>query len=427
MLILCSIIISITLEKAVKIALENNLSIISAKYSVSESELSYKGAWSNIFPKITVDSSYRRQLKIPEVEIQGRKIKAGKAEQSQITLSAIEIIPLGGSAWYLKDAQKYAYDSQIFSFENLKNEIGFAVINSYISITQLLLAKKIAEENFERMQKHYETAKALYDAGVIIELYLLRIETALFESEQQLKNIEIQLQNLLKNFSILLGSKDENEIIPSETIDDLISSYKPEEFLENLKEKIKSEFVENTPDILSLKYSVKQIDNLSKAQRGALFPQLSLGFSLLNSFGTFVEQRNIPVLSIGAILSIDFGGTYFSYLSLKQRKMALLTRLDEIKNTKRKDFEMLLKEYEVVKSKLYTSQKRFESSERALKSAEELFKVGKITSVDLLDYEIQFENSKFDVISSKSELFLLMWKALRILGEIEEFITKMNG
>jgi outer membrane protein TolC len=415
--------INLTLDEAVKIAVENNLSVSSQRYSLKDVEYTARAAWSYVLPRLIVDSSYRRQLELPEAQIGMQKIKVGKPEQTQITLSLVQSLPIDGSAWYLKEAQKYSYDSQSYSFLAFKNEIIFRVVNLYITISKLLLSQNIAKENLERMKKHYEVAQNLFSAGLIPEVDLTRIETSLYEAQLQLKNIEIQLHQNLQNFLLILG-KDDIDPIPSQSIDELIFIFDPFGFFDSItQEKID---IENSPDISSIKFRVLQLDRLSKAQRGQLFPQISLGFSLINSFGSFIEQRNIPVLSVGANLTFDFGGTYHNYLALKQRKISVEFQLEDLKRQKIKSLEMVIKEYELVKSRLELAQSRLASAEKSLKSAEELFRYGKLTSVDLMDYEFQYENAKFDIISAKADLLLLMWRTIYLTGQLEQFFISKN-
>ena len=415
--------INLTLDEAVKIAVENNLSVSSQRYSLKDVEYTAKAAWSYLLPRLVVDSSYRRQLELPEAQIGMQKIKVGKPEQTQITLSLVQSLPIDGSVWYLKEAQKYSYDSQSYSFLAFKNEIIFRVVNLYITISKLLLSQNIAKENLERMKKHYEVAQNLFSAGLIPEVDLTRIETSLYEAQLQLKNIEIQLHQNLQNFLLILG-KDDIEPIPSQSIDELIFIFDPSGFFDSItQEKID---IENSPDISSIKFRVLQLDRLSKAQRGQLFPQVSLGFSLINSSGSFFEQRNIPVLSVGANLTFDFGGTYHNYLAVKQRKISVEFQLEDLKRQKIKSLEMVIKEYELVKSRLELAQSRLASAEKSLKSAEELFRYGKLTSVDLMDYEFQYENAKFDIISAKADLLLLMWRTIYLTGQLEQFFISKN-
>jgi Outer membrane protein len=415
--------INLTLDEAVKIAVENNLSVSSQRYSLKDVEYTAKAAWSYVLPRLIVDSSYRRQLELPEVQIGMQKIKVGKPEQTQITLSLVQSLPIDGSSWYLKEAQKYSYDSQSYSFLAFKNEIIFRVVNLYITISKLLLSQNIAKENLERMKKHYEVAQNLFSAGLIPEVDLTRIETSLYEAQLQLKNIEIQLHQNLQNFLLILG-KDDIDPIPSQSIDELIFIFDPFGFFDSItQEKID---IENSPDISSIKFRVLQLDRLSKAQRGQLFPQISFGFSLINSFGSFIEQRNIPVLSVGANLTFDFGGTYHNYLAVKQRKISVEFQLEDLKRQKIKSLEMVIKEYELVKSRLELAQSRLASAEKSLKSAEELFRYGKLTSVDLMDYEFQYENAKFDIISAKADLLLLMWRTIYLTGQLEQFFISKN-
>ncbi len=226
MVVFAFLFFALTLDEAVKIAVENNLSISSQKYSLKDVEYTARAAWSYVLPRLVIDSSYRRNLELPEAQIGMQKVKVGKPDQTQITLSLVQSLPIDGSAWYLKESQKYSYDSQYYSFLAFKNEIIFRVVNFYITISKLLLSQNIAKENLDRMKKNYEVAQNLFSAGLIPEVDLTRIETSLYEAQLQLKNIEIQLHQNLQNFLLVIG-KDDIDPIPSQSIDELISIFDP--------------------------------------------------------------------------------------------------------------------------------------------------------------------------------------------------------
>lgn len=417
------IFLSLSLSEAVQKAIENNFSIKAFEYNVKSAQDIANSSLSYLLPKASASFSYTRQFKLPEVELQpGRKIQVGRKEQSQFILSLVQAFPIDFSVWYARKAVIYSYESQKWSYENFKNEIAFAVSNLYITLSNLKKAKEIAQENYERIKKRYETAQRLFDAGLIPKTDLLRIETSLYEAEYQMKNIDLQIQNVVSNLSALL-TVDEKEISDIQSIDELIDVFKPGEIIEEERRKKKIEILE-TPDILSLKSTMLSLENRAKAERGRLFPQVSIGFSLLNTYGTFVEQRNIPSLSVGLSLNIDFGGSLFSYLSTTKRKISVMYQIEDEKLKKQKELENIFKEYEIVIEKLKVAEKRMEFAQKSLEAAQEFFEQGRITSVDLLDYELQFENAKLDMLNSKSELLLLLLKLKRAEGKILDLFVK---
>lgn len=425
MLITSIFLISITLKEAIERVLEKNLSLESLEYTVKAAEDLAKSSISYLLPKANINFNYSRQFKLPEIEIfPGQKREVGRKEQSQLVLSLVQAFPIDFSVWYARQAVISAYESQKWSYENTKNEILFTTANLYISISNLTNAKELAQENYDRVKKRYETARRLFDSGIISRTDLLRIETSVYEAELQLRNLDLQIHNTVAIFSSLLVIDEEN-ILPVQKIEDLIETLKPEEAIEKSKTEIKSEALK-TPDILSLENTVEQLDNQSKFERGKLFPQLSFGFSLLNTYGTFIEQRNIPSLSIGISLNIDFGGSLFSYLSTAKRKISVMYQLEDAKLRKQKDLENIFKEYEITKEKIKVAQKRLEFAQKSLEAAQEFFERGRITSVDLLDYELQFENAKIDVLNSKSEMLLLFLKLKRIEGKIYEVFSQQK-
>ncbi len=411
--------LNLTLFEAVKTALEKNLSLKSAEYVVESAEDLAKSSLSFLLPRANVNFNYTKQFKLPQIEfIPGQKREVGKKEQSQLVLSIVQAFPIDFSVWYARQALISAYKSQKWSYENLKNEIIYSTVSLYIIISNLLRAKDLANENLERIKKRYETASRLFESGLITKTDVLRIETSLYEAELQIRNLELQIQNNVSNLaSILL--MDEKSTLPTQSIEELIENLKPDEVIERSKQ----DKLEETPDILSLKNTLEQISNQAKVERGKLFPQLNVSFSLLNTYGTFIEQRNIPSLSLGVSLNIDFGGSLFSYLSTVKRKISLTYQLEEVKIRKQKELDNIFKEYEIIKEKIKTAEKRLAFAQKTLESAQDFFEQGRITSVDLLDFELQFENAKIDLLNSKSEMLLLLMKLKRIEGKLSEIFN----
>lgn len=413
-------ILNLNLFDAVKIALERNFTLKSSEYLVESAEDLARSSLSFLLPRANVNFNYTKQFKLPEIEIvPGQRREVGKKEQSQLVLSLVQAFPIDFSVWYARKALISAYRSQKWSYENLKNEIVYSTASLYIVISNLLNAKELATENFERIKKRYETALRLFENGIITKTDLLRIETSVYEAELQIRNLELQIQNSVSNLVSILAT-DEKSVLPIQSINELTDKLNPTELIE----KSKRENIEETPDILSLKNTLEQINNQAKAERGKLFPQLNIGFSLLNTYGTFIEQRNIPSLSVGVSLNIDFGGSLYSYLSTVKREISLTYQLEDAKIRKQRDFSNIFKEHEIIKEKIRTAEKRLEFAQKTLESAQDFFEQGRITSVDLLDYELQYENAKIDLLNSKSEMLLLLLKLKRLEGKlIEVFIN----
>ncbi len=423
--LLVYVFINFTLRDALLRCLETNFSLKSAYYNVESALLSAKGSWSAFLPVLVASFNFTKQFKLPEVELQGFKRPVGQKEQAQLIFSINESIPLDGSSYFMKEAKYSAYKSQFYSLENLKNEISYALASLYINISLYQDVIKISEENVRRLQENYEIAKNLFDAGLLSEADLMRIETSFLDSKVNLRSAQIQLENLLKDFFILLGVQDEKEMkAPSQDIDSLIETLKPTKFFDNIRDD-EINIREDSPDILSLMYTKDQLKYQSRIQRGRLFPTLNVGFSLFNSYGTFIEQKNIPSLVVGASLNVDFGGSLFSFLATKKAELAIAFQLEEIKVRKKAEINQILKQYRVIKEKIEVAEAKLKAAQRAYESAQELFRQGKLTSVSLLDYELQFENSKLELKSSKANLLIIMLNYLRTSGMLVNFLTSI--
>ncbi len=413
------IVLCITLDSAMKRALEYNLQMRAGLYEVESVGYSAKSAWSAVLPVFNANFSHSRQFELPEANIMGVKTKVGTKEQSNISLSLFQSIPLDGSSWSIKRARDFEFKSQLHRFKSMEQELAFSVASLYINIARLKEFKDIALKNIERMKRRLESARELFDAGVILRADLVRFEAAYQDAILQLEETELNLERALMNFSFLLGYRQEI-VSPTQSIEELIRIYDPYSFFRKLEvEKEKFPYiVDSADDINSLKYAVQSLGALASAERGRLLPRLSVGFSLLNSFGGFVEQRNIPSLSFGISLNFDFGGTIFSYLALRRKKASLEVQLEDLEIRKMYELDVSIREFHIVSDKVEVARRKLSVSEEAFFVAEQLFDQGKITATELLDYEMQLRSSQMEVKDAQAQLLELMFRTKKIIGDI---------
>ena len=419
-MIIACIIFSITLEDAVKVAVENNLLIKSSQETVESVLYSSRKALSLLLPKFNSSFSYSHIFKLPVVEFEipnpvggviKREQEVGRKEQTTISISVQEFLPIDGSYWYLKKAEDMNYEASKFDLEHMKNRIAYDTASLYINALRLKEFERVSTFVIEDLKEHLRVAEHLFNNGIISEVELFRVKSSLVDAEASLQDVKQNYEKIISALIVITGT----EIYPEDEISALFPKYSNYFDVDGteLSQKINSRY-----DMLSAKSNIERLKNLSLYERGKMFPQVGMGFTLLNSFGGFVESKNIPSFALQANFTFfEWGSSYYSYLALKrqvksaERKFSFLKQqsLDELRNS--------YSEIKLLKDKLKAAESFFETSKMGLSYAKELYKEGKIKTSELMDSETQFQKSWANLISVRADIIIAVWKIKFLSGE----------
>ncbi|MDR0301317.1 MAG: TolC family protein [Treponema sp.] len=268
------------LDKAVSLALENNLNLKKSDIDLAASGYSEKKIWAELFPSITANLT-TGFANTPLFSGDGFELKDNNLRNSAgIGIS----LGLNAGLPYLMNNIRLAHQTNLLKYEDARKQLSIQITKRFYS----LIAEKnnllLLEEVLNLAQRQFERNEISFRNGLVRELAVIQSRLAVENARYNLSAASTAYANNMGEFLALLGADNGDQAILLGEInitkinagaDELIGRYLPER-----------------PDITSAK---REIERLENAERQAFFqsraPSLSLSMDWsMSKFNPFTDS-----------------------------------------------------------------------------------------------------------------------------------------
>jgi outer membrane protein TolC len=408
----------LTLEESIKIGLERNLSLHSAKEGVLGSQYRQKQAMTNFLPQWGGEYSY--SWNDPAVVVGA--VQAALPTQRLTSHNLFNFntainqpIFAGGSILSNYRIEKYGLDISKGDVETVKRDIVLQVRVGYFNILTAEKLVDVAKQAVKQFEAQLEVSKAFFEVGIIPKNDLLQAEVRLANARQALVNAENNLALTKSQFNILLR-RDINE--PLSVVDILV--YKPSVL--RLEESI-DEALRQRPEIKSAGLRVEQARESVKIARSGYFPTISLSgyyarysdeFSL---YGDVSTQR-WTLEALATFNLFDWGKTAYkvgeSKVKVTQAEDSKLQVIDAIILEVKQDYLNMI----TAEKNVNVAEKSIEQAEENLRMNEERYKYQVATATDVLDAVVLLAQARVNYYSALSDFNVAKARLDRAMGRM---------
>jgi len=244
---------TLSVDEAVKIAVENNPNIRTAKFNV-EKEEAIKLKTFNI-PK-------------PEIFAEYEGIKGNISNYESRKIGILQELEFPSTYFFRTDVQSSQVQTAKAELHKLINELKFEVKQNYLN---LLLQSNLLETAKENLQIYIDflfAAERKYDVGLTSNIEVLSAKVNKIKFENEVKNIESQImvyQTELKRLMYV-----DYVVAPAEEL-------KYTEIILNKDNMIKRALT-NNPELITAKFQKEKFSNKISLSRSELLPNLSLRY-----------------------------------------------------------------------------------------------------------------------------------------------------
>jgi len=280
------------------------------------------------------------------------------------------------------------------SLDETRKQIAYFVFSSFLDVLELQETLEIQQNNLELQNKIQQQIKVQYETGNKSLLELKQSEISLIDYE------------IAVNKATNLLSKSRQDLFSYLNIDDEGFAFSVTEIEVNLE---KQEFTSN--NILEQKlYSLKTNKLLHIQTTMNLLPTFSIGYSLvhndpddINAYSDYT--RDSQSLTLGASWNI-FGFMDNIEKTIRSKRNLKIQKIDYVKSKKdyghqltslQNDLETLNRSYDLYEVKL-------KLAEENLSMAQEHFRLGMISLLDLDRSKIDFQNTQLARIQNNYQL-----------------------
>ena len=254
---------TITVDEAVILAADNNISLKRQRISLDTLERRNKTSWNSVSPTMSLSGGLTKPLDgiVTDMEAQIKySYNVGASARLSLTPSLYTSI---------KDAQ-LKYESGKTSYEDAVRQIELNVRKIFYSLLYTQESMNLQRRNMETARIRYENNRDKYNRGQLSELDLLQSQYSYESLRPNIESAEIAYQNSIASFKQTLGISQDEKIELSGSLSDAVP---PESFSVN-------QAVDELPSIKKIKASIAQQENSLLATRFTAYsPSVTASYS----------------------------------------------------------------------------------------------------------------------------------------------------
>ena len=260
----------ITVDDAVVLAADNNVSLKRQKLNLDMLEKKNAVSWNSVSPTLRLSGSYNDGF------ISGTFQDGEYTDTSDLlgsgswTIGASISLAITPSLYTsIKDA-KLKFESGKTSYEDAVRQIELSIRKLFYSLLYAKESMNLQKRNMETARLRYENNRDKYNRGQLSELDLLQSQYSYESQRPSIESAEIAYQNNIASFKQIMGIPQNEEIELSGSLADAIP---PASFTIDSS-------VDELPSIKKIKASIEQQKNSLLASRFSAYgPTLSASYS----------------------------------------------------------------------------------------------------------------------------------------------------
>ncbi|MDA3861933.1 MAG: TolC family protein [Melioribacteraceae bacterium] len=414
---------TLTLDEAIKIALQRNSALVKAKYNLESSAASVKSAYGDLLPNLGIRSGWSwskiddiggsqldylgNSINVPATSIDTRNYSVG-AGGSVVLFNGLANLANISSAEMDQEAAE-------LNIDKFKRDIVQATTIFYYSILRSKALAKVKEENFKYNNKLLETITERNRLGSapVADLYAQQVQTGNAEVDliRANYNVSVAQNNLIDYLS--LDVLKEYEFVSSIVIVDNsnIDSYGKE--FSSVKEMVEYA-LENRTDYLGQQRTVSSSEKGITIAKGGFWPSLTGGYNFSTNSVAVDNLFDRRVWGVSLNLNIPIFSNFNTETSVQYAKVRNLSAQEDLSALERQvkiEIKQGYLDFDAVSKALEVAIKTVKSATENRRVQYERYSLGSGTFLDVLQSDRDYQTSislkidaEFNFHSSKEAL-----------------------
>lgn len=404
---------SLSLEKAINIALQKNSGLITNENELSRSQANLTAAYGRFLPSLNASGSFNWErteadnvtivvggIPFPGQTYQSESKSYGVGANSNLVLFD------GLSNFANLSRSKNNVESVKLSIEQKKQEVVYQTITLYYAIVEADQLLKVREEDVKQQQKNLETIEERNRLGSVTKADVYQQQVQLGNAELQVIQQKNTLETAKSNLLFYLGL----DVLENYTYSNALTNREKEILNTDINTEynrltsLVSEALNNRKDYLAQKLNLESYnDNITIARSGHL-PRLSGNInysSFSNQVSTIFDSRNY---SAGLTLSIPIFSGFSVSNAVQSAQVDAMNYELQVHDSERLIKQEIQKSFlnlEAAKKALTVTGKNVSAAEENLKIEQEKYNLGSGKLLDVLIANTQYQNAKTNYINAQ--------------------------
>ena len=412
---------TISLQEAVQLGIANSKNLKLSENQIEEANSRLAVVKDEALPSASASFMYNH-AEIPSNRLSLGETTVNLPRRSDAfvgTASLQQLVYGGGKLRYAEESTRLLTDIARLDVEKNKDEVGYAVVNTYFNLFKVIESKKIVAQNLASIASQLKQSQRFFEQGIVTKNDVLRFQ--LQQANVSLTALEIENNRKILNYNlnILLG-------LPEET---LIEVTDPKATIPALSDK--STYIDQA---MNTRQELRQLDIRNKVEevnvksiKANLLPTFGLGANLyyLNPSGSFIPGTNqyLVPMTVGANLSWNIGSLWnnknkISEAQVEQKSVVMQKGIvaDDIKKEINANYQNYLLALGRIKI-LETSIEQASENDRLLASK---YKNNVASAIDRIDAETLLYQAKINLELATADAGLAYYTLLKSTGKLSQ-------
>ena len=436
---------TLTLRQAVDTALADNNELKSARESVKSSGYTLRSSYGNFLPHIAAEAAGTRLDSPIELDLNPVRsaiiaanaatlgaaggtpaqsaalagalnsalpdfnMQVQKQTYYQLALTAYQPLYAGGRIRAASKAKKEALAGAEKNYDALRDKVVAGVITGYFRLLLLDRVTEIRRQTLEGMREHDETARKLYEQGMISNVNRLRAGVALAEADRELKKAARDRELA----AILLSNLTGADISSATLVTGFIPAEPP-----SSPDEFTAKAAASNPSLSLLSHSRGQLEAKYSVAKAGMRPTVT-------AFGKYeLYKADLTVLdpewAAGISVKLPLFSGFSDYEDIRAAR-ADLAAIDQLTANARK-----LVRTEVLKDHhdMAAAAEQYESLDKSLDLTAENLRLNKLsfaqgvaTSLEVVDAQLALDRVKTERYSALYNYACALTELLRACGD----------
>ncbi|MDD9949703.1 MAG: TolC family protein [candidate division Zixibacteria bacterium] len=403
-----------TLEQCIQIAMQNNPQIEIARKQVEVQQAALFGTYSGVMPRLnaTIVGANRTTSGDRDIIVEGVVLREAPGTtrtdyRNNVFLNMV--LYNGGQNWNSIRQARQVSESEEFAQSSTENQVTVDVKTSYFSLLRAIRLKEVTEEQVRLNEEQLRRSQSMYEIGSVARVDVLQTRAQLGGVQISLRNQEnavLQARAQLAN-AMGIGSSEVFEII-----DPLEDEALDTTALMSLQDALRMADLTN-PAIQRDEGRIRSAMLGTKTARGGLWPTVSgnIGYSrsgvrFQDVYGTYDKNWN---LSFGVNLSLPILNGTQTYADISRAQAQQLIAEETLRQTRRTTtltIRNALLDLETSREVITLSNDNIAFAEESLRLAEERYRVGSGTLLDVFTAQEALARAKYELVGAQYDYLI---------------------
>lgn len=407
----------LTLEQCLDIALKQNMQVLLAAQRVDASEATLYGAWTNVLPSVNAsilsfsanrfgsNSDAKPIIRDGVVTLP----TGGSSFRYQDGITLNQTIYNGGRSWNAIKRDRSSVEAAKWDVKTTEQLIINNVKVQYYTLLRAIRLREVTQEQVKLNEEQLRRSESMFQIGSVAKVDVLQARANLGQVRITLLNQDKSVRQSQATLNNALG-EDVNRLIEVvDPIGDAPLAYTVPPSPADAMKTVET----NNPDVLAKTTAINTARISKTIAKGTLWPTVtgSLAYSragglLQYVYGHFGQNWNVAA---GLNISIPIMNGTQNWAQIQQAQINLISAEETLEQTRRTTaltIKRALLDMETTRQVIELSNENIVAAEEGLRLAEERYRVGSGTLLDVFNAQLTVAQAKNNLVGARYDYLI---------------------